>query len=147
MGAMPRTVNFVTGPSRTGDIEQRIQLGAHGPRRLHVVLVDEPEAVSRWLGPSADEITLWRRAMRDVAPLRGRPARTTPVPERRHLAGPLARSVTRSPEKEAGRMPALRNNRLQYRNRSTGSPGSTAPPPTGSSAAAIPSPDGSICTA
>jgi L-lactate dehydrogenase complex protein LldG len=39
--AMPRTVNFITGPSRTGDIEQRIQLGAHGPRRLHVVLVEE----------------------------------------------------------------------------------------------------------
>ena len=38
-GAWPRTVNFITGPSRTGDIEQRIQLGAHGPRRLHVVLV------------------------------------------------------------------------------------------------------------
>jgi L-lactate dehydrogenase complex protein LldG len=44
LGAMPRTVNFVTGPSRTGDIEQRIQLGAHGPRRLHVVLVGEPGA-------------------------------------------------------------------------------------------------------
>jgi L-lactate dehydrogenase complex protein LldG len=41
LGAWPRTVNFVTGPSRTGDIEQRIQLGAHGPRRLHVVLVDD----------------------------------------------------------------------------------------------------------
>jgi L-lactate dehydrogenase complex protein LldG len=40
-GEMPRTVNFITGPSRTGDIEQRIQLGAHGPRRLHIVLVDE----------------------------------------------------------------------------------------------------------
>ena len=37
----PRTVNLITGPSRTGDIEQRIQLGAHGPRRLHIVLVDE----------------------------------------------------------------------------------------------------------
>ena len=36
----PRTVNFITGPSRTGDIEQHIELGAHGPRRLHVVLVD-----------------------------------------------------------------------------------------------------------
>ncbi len=36
----PRTVNLITGPSRTGDIEQRIQLGAHGPRRLHIVLVD-----------------------------------------------------------------------------------------------------------
>lgn len=39
-GAVPRTVNFVTGPSRTGDIEQKIQLGAHGPRRLHLVVVD-----------------------------------------------------------------------------------------------------------
>src|SRR5438034_435080 len=39
----PRTINLITGPSRTGDIEQRIQLGAHGPRRLHIVLIDEPE--------------------------------------------------------------------------------------------------------
>jgi L-lactate dehydrogenase complex protein LldG len=38
---LPRTVNMITGPSRTGDIEQRIQLGAHGPRRLHVVLVED----------------------------------------------------------------------------------------------------------
>ena len=36
---MPRTVNFVTGPSRTADIEQTIQLGAHGPRRLHILVV------------------------------------------------------------------------------------------------------------
>jgi L-lactate dehydrogenase complex protein LldG len=40
---LPRTVNFITGPSRTGDIEQRIELGAHGPRRLHVILVDGTE--------------------------------------------------------------------------------------------------------
>jgi L-lactate dehydrogenase complex protein LldG len=40
-GAVPRTVNFITGPSRTGDIEQRIELGAHGPRRLHVILIDD----------------------------------------------------------------------------------------------------------
>jgi L-lactate dehydrogenase complex protein LldG len=40
-GAMPRTVNFVTGPSRTADIEQTIQLGAHGPRRLHIILVGD----------------------------------------------------------------------------------------------------------
>ncbi|MEJ0012141.1 MAG: lactate utilization protein [Bauldia sp.] len=39
-GAMPRTVNYVTGPSRSADIEQTILLGAHGPRRLHVVIVD-----------------------------------------------------------------------------------------------------------
>ncbi len=38
-GAMPRAVNFITGPSRTADIEQKIQLGAHGPRRLHIILV------------------------------------------------------------------------------------------------------------
>ena len=44
--AWPRTVNLITGPSRTGDIEQTIQLGAHGPRRLHVVLVEEAEAAA-----------------------------------------------------------------------------------------------------
>ena len=49
-GAMPRTVNLITGPSRTGDIEQRIQLGAHGPRRLHVVLLAAAEATPD--GPS-----------------------------------------------------------------------------------------------
>lgn len=38
---MPRTVNFITGPSRSADIEQTLQLGAHGPRRLHIVIVDE----------------------------------------------------------------------------------------------------------
>ena len=38
---MPRTVNTITGPSRTGDIEQAIELGAHGPRRLHILVVRE----------------------------------------------------------------------------------------------------------
>lgn len=36
----PRSVNFITGPSRTADVEQTIQLGAHGPRALHLILVD-----------------------------------------------------------------------------------------------------------
>ena len=40
-GEMPRTVNFITGPSRTGDIEQTIFMGAHGPRRMHIVLVED----------------------------------------------------------------------------------------------------------
>jgi L-lactate dehydrogenase complex protein LldG len=38
-GVMPRTVNLVTGPSRSADIEQTLLLGAHGPRRLHIVIV------------------------------------------------------------------------------------------------------------
>jgi L-lactate dehydrogenase complex protein LldG len=41
-GALPRSINFITGPSRSGDIEQTLQLGAHGPRRLCAFLVDEP---------------------------------------------------------------------------------------------------------
>ena len=40
-GLPPRTVNFVTGPSRSGDIEQTLLLGAHGPRRLHIVIVED----------------------------------------------------------------------------------------------------------
>lgn len=40
-GSMPRTLNFVSGPSRTGDVEQKIVMGAHGPRRLHIVMVDD----------------------------------------------------------------------------------------------------------
>lgn len=38
--SMPRAVNFVTGPSRSADIEQKLQMGAHGPRRVHIIIVD-----------------------------------------------------------------------------------------------------------
>lgn len=42
LGALPRAVNFISGPSRTGDIEQTIVLGAHGPYRVHLVIVNDP---------------------------------------------------------------------------------------------------------
>lgn len=39
-GILPSTVNFVTGPSRTGDIEQTLELGAHGPKALAILIVN-----------------------------------------------------------------------------------------------------------
>ncbi|QEL65789.1 L-lactate dehydrogenase complex protein LldG [Oryzomicrobium terrae] len=38
-GQPPRAVNFISGPSRTGDIEQTLVLGAHGPYRVHLILI------------------------------------------------------------------------------------------------------------
>jgi L-lactate dehydrogenase complex protein LldG len=38
-GAIPSTINLVTGPSRTGDIEQTLELGAHGPKELVILVV------------------------------------------------------------------------------------------------------------
>lgn len=39
LGELPRAVNFISGPSRTGDIDQTIVLGAHGPYRVHMVVI------------------------------------------------------------------------------------------------------------
>jgi L-lactate dehydrogenase complex protein LldG len=39
--ALPRAINMITGPSRSADIAQILILGAHGPRRLHVLVVGE----------------------------------------------------------------------------------------------------------
>ena len=38
LGRMPATLNLITGPSRTADIEQTIELGAHGPRAIHILI-------------------------------------------------------------------------------------------------------------
>ena len=38
-GRMPRVLNLISGPSRSGDVEQKIVLGAHGPRALHIIVV------------------------------------------------------------------------------------------------------------
>lgn len=38
-GGVPAAMNIITGPSRTGDIEQTMFFGAHGPRELHIVIV------------------------------------------------------------------------------------------------------------
>jgi len=38
-GRLPRAVNYVSGPSSTADIEQTVVLGAHGPARVHMLIV------------------------------------------------------------------------------------------------------------
>jgi L-lactate dehydrogenase complex protein LldG len=38
---LPRNVNFITGPSRTADIEQTVQIGMHGPKELIILLYGE----------------------------------------------------------------------------------------------------------
>lgn len=43
LDGMPRNVMLVTGPSRSADIEQTLELGAHGPRRLHVVVIEDTD--------------------------------------------------------------------------------------------------------
>jgi len=41
MGELPRAVNFVSGPSRTADIDQQIVLGVHGPSRVHILILED----------------------------------------------------------------------------------------------------------
>ena len=38
LGPLPRTVNMISGPSRTGDVEQTIVRPAHGPKNMHVII-------------------------------------------------------------------------------------------------------------
>ncbi len=40
-GKLPRTVNMITGPSRSADIEQKLQMGAHGPKTLVILLIND----------------------------------------------------------------------------------------------------------
>ena len=42
-GARPRTTNMIAGPSRSADIGQTLQLGAHGPVATHVFVIDDME--------------------------------------------------------------------------------------------------------
>lgn len=39
-GVLPSMVTFITGPSRTADIEKSLVIGAHGPKELYVFLVE-----------------------------------------------------------------------------------------------------------
>jgi L-lactate dehydrogenase complex protein LldG len=46
-GELSRTVTFITGPSRTSDIELTLAIGVHGPARLHVIVIEDVEQTAR----------------------------------------------------------------------------------------------------
>lgn len=71
-GFMPRNVMWVTGPSRSADIEQTLELGAHGPRRLHILLLDDdPRALPGAVASAPDSRP---EAARTAAAEPGQPA-------------------------------------------------------------------------
>ena len=86
VGDPPRAVFFVSGPSRTADIEQTIVIGAHGPYRVHIVLADMTRSWPAFLAAFATPAF----AARGIRP-RARDA--GPVPARLHPVRPASSSA------------------------------------------------------